>query len=140
MGPANTAIPVVIGSPARGRGPDSRIYVIFTDVEGTRAALTAAAGLAQGLGLPLELLAARVVPYPLPLNEPPVSVEFMEGAMSRLVGDLDAEVSVNILLCRDPDQTLRQALGPDALVVIGGGKPKLARLLQSDGRRLIVIH
>jgi hypothetical protein len=140
VGPANTAIPVVIGSPAQGRGPDSRIYVLFTDAAGTKAALAAATGLARGLGLPVELLAARVVPYPLPLDEPPVTIEFMEGTMSRLVVDLDTEVSVSILLCRDPNEALRNALGPDALVVIGGGKPKLARLLLSEGRRLIVIH
>ena len=76
------------------RGPNARIYVIFTDIIGTRAALLAATRLADGLDLPLSLLAARSVPYPLPLESPPVSVEFTEHAMRSLVSDLDAEIAV----------------------------------------------
>jgi hypothetical protein len=138
---ATTATPIFIDSPAQPRGRDSHhIYVIFTDTARTKTALLAAARLARGLGLPLELLTAQIVPYPLPLNEPPVSIDFVARAMSRLVADLEADISVRILLCRDADETLRNAVRPDALVVIGGGRPKLTRLLQSDGRRLIVIH
>lgn len=114
--------------------------MIFTDAARTKTALQAAARLARGLDLPLELLTAQVVPYPLPLSEPPVSVEFIGGAMARLVGELEAEISVRILLCRDRDRTIRDAVAPDALVIIGGRRPRLARLLKSDGRRVIVIH
>ena len=128
------------------RGPNVRIYVIFTDIIGTRAALLAATRLAYGLDLPLSLLAARSVPYPLPLESPPVSVEFTEHAMCSLVSDLDAEIAVQILLCREPQEALRDALGPEALVVIGKGKGwwrsryrNLARRLRADGRHLVLI-
>ena len=137
---AKAATPVFIDFPAQARQPESRVYVIFTDESGTKAALVAAAGLARGLDLSIELLAAQVVPYPLPLNEPPVSVGFTQRAMARLVFGLDADISVRILLCRDADETLRKAVGRETLVVIGRGKQRLARLLKSDGRRLIVIH
>lgn len=137
---AKTAPPTVIESHAQPGAPESRIYVIFTDAARTKTALQAAARLARGLDLPLELLTAQVVPYPLPLSEPPVSVEFIGGAMARLVGELEAEISVRILLCRDRDRTIRDAVAPDALVIIGGRRPRLARLLKSDGRRVIVIH
>ena len=132
--------PVLIDSPSQARQPESRIYVIFTDEAGTKAALAAAAGLARGLDLSLELLAPQVVPYPLPLDEPPVSLDFVERVMARLLDRLEADVFVRILLCRDSDETLRNAVGPEALVIIGPGKPGLARLLKSDGRRLIVIQ
>jgi hypothetical protein len=137
---AKAAHPVFIESVAQARPSDSRVYVIFTDEGATKAALAAAAGLARGLDLPLELLAAQVVPYPLPLNEPPVPVGFTERVMARLVMSLEAAVPVRILLCRDPEETLRNAIGREALVVIGRGKRRLARLLKSDGRRVIVIE
>ena len=128
------------------RGPNARIYVIFTDIVGTKAALFAATRLAHGLDLPLLLLAARRVPYPLPLEEPPFSVEFTERAMCSLVSNLDAEIAVQILLCREPEEALRDALRPEALVVIGKGKGwwrsryrNLARRLRADGRHPVLI-
>ncbi len=133
-------------SPASARSPNARIYVIFTDLAGTKAALLAAARLSHGLNLPLLLLAARRVPYPLPLERPPIAVEFTERAMYGLVSDLDADIAVRILLCREPEETLRNALGPEALVVIAKEKSwwksryrKLARRLKADGRQLVLI-
>jgi hypothetical protein len=133
-------------SPASARGPDARIYVIFTNKAGTKAALSAASRLARGLDLPLSLLAARQVPYPLPLENPPVGIEFIESAMRELVSGQDPEITVHILLCRERDEALRDALGPDALVVLGTGNSwwksryrHLARCLKADGRRLILI-
>lgn len=120
--------------------------MIFTDIIGTRAALLAATRLADGLDLPVSLLAARSVPYPLPLESPPVSVEFTEHEMCCLVSDLDTEIAVHILLCREPEAAIRDALGPEALVVIGTGKGwwrsryrNFARRLRADGRHLVLI-
>jgi hypothetical protein len=128
-------------------GPNARVYVIYTDAAGTRAALGAAARLARGLNLTLVLLAARRVPYPLPLDDPPVSVEFAEQAMHSLAGDLCVEVAVTILLCREPEETLHEAIGPEALVVMGTGKRwwrrpyrGLARKLKAEGRQLVLIN
>ena len=137
---AKAPTPVLIDSPSQARQPESRVYVIFTDEAGTKAALAAAAGLARGLDLSLELLAPQVVPYPLPLDEPPVSLDFVERVMARLLNRLEADVFVRILLCRDSHETLRNAVGPEALVIIGPGKPRLTRLLKSDGRRVIVVQ
>jgi hypothetical protein len=140
------AKPVFIASPAPARGRDFRIYVVFTDLAGTRAALTAASRLAAGLEMPLALLVAQIVPYPLPLETPPVSVEFIERNMSELVRGLDVEVSVHVLLCRDPGGPLRDAIEPDSLVVMGASRGrwksrhrKLAALLRTEGRRLVLI-
>jgi hypothetical protein len=140
VGPSKSAPPFSVDWPADAREPESRVYVIFTGEPETKAVLSAAASLAHGLDLPLEVLAAQVVPYPLPLDEPPVAVDFAEHAMSRLVAGLDAQVAVRILLCRDAEETLSKAVGPDTLVVIGSGNPKLARLLASDRRRVLVIR
>lgn len=66
--------------------------------------------------------------------------------MFGLVSDLDAEIAVHILLCREPEEALRDALGPEALVVMGTGKrwwnPRygnLVRRLTADGFRLVLI-
>ena len=86
------------------------------------------------------------MPFPLPLENPPVSIDFTESIMCRLVSDLETEIAVQILLCREPEEALRDALGPEALVVIGTGKRwwssryrNLARRLRADGRHLILI-
>jgi hypothetical protein len=138
--PADSAPPFSIDWPTEARGPDSRVYVIFTDVPETKAVLSAAASLAHGLDLPLQVLATQIVPYPLPLDAPPVAVDFAEHAMASMVAGVHAQVEVRILLCRDANETLRKAVAPDALVVIGKGNAKLARLLASDRRRVIVIR
>jgi hypothetical protein len=136
---AKLVTPIFTDSATQPGGADSQIYVIFTDPARTKAALHVAVRLARGLDLTLELLTAQVVPYPLPLDDPPVSIDFTKSAMSRLVADLEADILVRILLCRDADEALRSAVGRDAVVIIGGARPKLTRLLQSDGRRLVII-
>jgi hypothetical protein len=120
------------------------VYVIFTDFEGTRRALQAAAQLAHDLETRFVLLAAQVVPYPLPLDDPPVAAEFTERVLSQLVSEQEAEVSVKLYLCRDRKETIRSALGPDSLVVLGtrrrwwpGSERMLARLLRRDGHKVI---
>jgi hypothetical protein len=114
--------------------------VIFGDPRRAKAALAKAAAHARGLDLQIEVLTAQVVPFPLPLSEPPVSVEFAERAVSQLVAGVDAAVSVHILLCRDSNEALRKAVPRESLVVIAGDNLRLARLLAADGHRLIVIH
>ena len=137
MIPAKTFL---VASTSAAQRPDSRIYVIFADNARAKSALRTAVAHARGLDMQIELLVAHVTPFPLPLEEPPVSLDFMERAMSELVADIDGAVLVSILLCRDSDEALRKAVGPESLVVIPVGMPKLARLLAADGHRLMVIH
>jgi hypothetical protein len=99
-----------ITCPAPSCGPDSEIIIVFTDAPGTKAALTAADRLVHGLDLRLTLITPRIVPYPLPLECPPVPVEFVEREMIELARDLEAEITIHILLCRDRDEAVRRAL------------------------------
>ncbi len=55
------------------------IAVVFTSVEPTLAALKEAGNLAASLGARITLLVPQVVPHPLPLESPPVLVEFNEN-------------------------------------------------------------
>src|SRR5215831_10097659 len=58
------------------RDPSLHISVLFTSVEATLAALKRAGELAHSLGVRLTLLAPQMVPYPLPLESPPVLLDW----------------------------------------------------------------
>jgi hypothetical protein len=106
--------------------------------------------MARGLGARITLMVARVVPYPLPLAEPDVPVEFTERLLESLAVAVE-DTTVEIYLCRDRNETIRRALPPDSLVILGARKwrwwpswlpsrdSQLARLLRQDGRRVLVV-
>jgi hypothetical protein len=56
------------------------IAVVFTSVEATPAALKEAGALATSLGARITLLVPQIVPYPLPLESPPVLLDFKREA------------------------------------------------------------
>lgn len=127
------------------------LQVVFTDPAGTRAALAAAGRYARGLDARITILAAQVVPYPLPLDCPPVPVEFTERTLRSLASEqivpTEVELAVELYLCRDKNETIRNVLKPDSLVVIGGWKRwwpaaenRLEKLLRRDGHRVILAN
>ena len=135
-----------------GNGRKLDLQVIFTDLPKTAAALAKARSMARGLGIRITLLVARVVPYPLPLAEPDVPVEFTEHLLESLACERDdaEDMDVEIYLCRDRNETIRRALPPDSLVIVGAPKRpwpsgwftwerSLARMLRRDGRRVLVV-
>ena len=83
-----------------------RLHVIYTGPETTRASLKGAGVLARDLGAKLELLVARVVPYPLPLDNPPASNSFTETSLNALAAGCGVELEVRCLLCRDREETI----------------------------------
>ena len=98
------------------------IAVVFTSVESTLAALKEAGNLANSLGARIKLVVPQVVPYPLPLESPPVLVEFNENRFRVIANQCPVETSVHIYLCRDRFETLAEALQPGSVVVLGGRK------------------
>lgn len=119
--------------------------MVFTDVGATKVAIKTATDLARDLNARLVLLVAKIVPWPLPLEQPPVSGEFTERVLSELAGEQKADITARVYLCRDRDPTIRHVLEPGSLVVIGSSKrwwphraPPLARLLKRDGHDVIL--
>jgi hypothetical protein len=119
------------------------IAVIFTSVESTLEALEEAGTLACSLGARITLLVPQVVPYPLPLESPPVLLEFNEKRFKLIASQSPVETTVRIYLCRDSVEILTHVLGPGSIVVIGGKKrwwptreKKLARQLHRDGHQV----
>src|SRR5574342_423232 len=79
-----------------------RIHVIFTTPEETRAALQHAEELSAGLDGEIALILALIVPFPLPLDQPPTSLDLLQEQIRNLATSVDREVVGYILLCRDP--------------------------------------
>src|SRR5579862_4437955 len=98
------------------------VSVIFTSVEATLAALKEAGSLAGSLGARITLLVPQVVPYPLPLETPPVLLEFNEKRFRVIATQSPVETSVQIYLCRDKLEALTSVLSPRSVVVLGGRK------------------
>ena len=124
--------------------PKLDIAVIFTSVEATLAALKEAGALARSLGARITLLVAQVVPYPLALETPPVSIEFNERHFRLIAGQSRVETTVRIYLCRDGFEALANVLNPRSIVVIGGRRRwwptrerKLARQLRRAGHEAV---
>jgi len=120
------------------------VAVVFTSVESTLAALKEAGGLANSLGTRIKLVVPQVVPYPLPLDSPPVLVEFNENRFRVIARESPVETSVQIYLCRDPFEMLASVLRPGSIVVLGGRKrwwptkeERLARQLRRAGYEVL---
>jgi hypothetical protein len=137
-----------IGHPARPTADEAdqklHIAVIFTSVESTLAALKEAGNLANSLGARIKLVVPQVVPYPLPLETPPILVEFNENRFRVIASEIPVETSVQIYLCRDRFETLTSVLKPGSIVVIGGRKrwwptkdESLARQLRRAGYEVL---
>lgn len=121
---------------------------MFTGIATARAALAAASGYARDLGAQITILVTQVVPYPLPLEEPPVDVGFLERDLSALAAGQPVETAVQIYLCRDRWETIRNALPRESTVIVGGRRrwwrpsteQRFARLLRRDGHRVIFLN
>src|SRR5713101_2041347 len=104
-----TCVPAV-GRPSRPAVEETdrklNITVVFTSVESTLAALKEAGTLANSLGARIKLVVPQIVPYPLPLESPPVLVEFNENRFRTIASESPVETSVQIYLCRNRFETL----------------------------------
>src|SRR5258708_34427871 len=97
-----------------GRKPKLNVHVVFTTLDGAKAAFKLAVKLARDLGARVTVLAAQVVPYPLPLEKPPIAIEFTERALLRMVSEEEVDTAIEVRLCRDSEETIREGLAPEA--------------------------
>jgi hypothetical protein len=92
----------------------------------------------------IALLVPQIVPYPLPLETPPVLLDFSEQRLREIAAGSPVRTGVHIYLCRDRLETLRAVLPPRSIVVVGGAKrwwpgsdKRLARQLRRAGHEVI---
>jgi len=96
------------------------VSVVFTSTKATAAALRTASMLADSLNARIKLVAPQVVPHPLPLDSPPILLDFSESHLREIAKNSPVETTVQIYLCRDALNTLKTVLPPHSVVVIGG--------------------
>jgi hypothetical protein len=133
-----------IGHPPADQESNLEVAVVFTSVAATLTALRRAAVLAQTLGARITLLVPQVVPYPLPLESPPVLLDFSERRFRVIAAETQVQTTVRIYLCRDRLEALKSALALRSLVVLGGAKQwwpgpekRLARQLRRAGHEVV---
>ena len=120
------------------------VAVVFTSADATAAALRKAGALADSLNARIKLVAPQVVPYPLPLESPPVLLDFSEHRLREIALESPVETTIQIYLCRDAWDALKTVLAPHSLVVIGGKRrwwrtreESLARKLRRAGHEVV---
>ncbi len=130
------------GFPERTEIPESdtrlNIDVVFTSIDATLAALRKAAELAGKLAAHITLVVAQVVPVSLPLESPPVLLDWNERRFQVIAAESSVPTTVRIYLCRNRLATLCQVLEPHSLVVLGGPRrwwPTTETRLASELRR-----
>jgi len=133
--------------PVEEARPRLNVFVVFTSVAATLAALKQAGHLAADLGGRIILVAIQVVPYPLPLTRPSVGKDWNERRLRLIAGESRVETIVHVYLCRDGRQTLGDLLSPHSLVVLGGRKhwwptteSTMARRLRRAGHEVILVE
>ena len=133
-----------------GRGDGGRelsVYVLFTGVHATLDAVHEAAALARELGASISLVYTARVPWPLPLDEPPVNLDFMRRRFHALADDCAVELRFEIVVCRDTVPALNMTLPRPSLILIGGPRRwwptrerRLGRALERAGHHVIFVN
>jgi hypothetical protein len=131
-------------SESNGTSPKLEVVVLFTSPGATIAAMHGAAALLQGLNGHISLLDFKTVPHQLPLDNPPISVDFIKRRLLAIASASFVETSAYVYLCRCP-LALMSILKPGTLIVIAcrgrwwpTWETKLAEKLRHEGYQIIL--
>ena len=126
-----------------GHEAELDLVVPFTTPALTRAAIRAAEQLGDGLEASIRLIKLQVVPYQV--EECPINLEFLQEQLNRFESKLPLRVV--IVLTREDEADLLQALRPDSIVVLASEKriwrtrtERLAAKLRNSGHRVVLVH
>jgi hypothetical protein len=121
------------------------IFVVSTSAELARAALKKAGTLASRLGARIQVLVVQAVPYTLPLSASAELLSLDEGLIRKIADECQVATTISWCMCRDEWQTLKDALNPKSLVVLGVRRRwwptremSLARKLRRAGHEVIL--
>ena len=119
------------------------IVVPFTTPFLTQAALQRAEALGAGLNAHVRLVKVQVVPFPLELDHPPVSVEFLSDRLGAMCCHLPMMMEIH--LAREVVPALNAALKPNSIVVLTSKwrpwkthQEKLAAELKRAGHQVLI--
>lgn len=144
--------PTTAGPPPgwRYRPRKMRVTVILTSIEGTIAALTAAANLSRNLAAEIVIHVSDVVYFRYPLERPPVYPAFFEKLCLALIEESNLDpyaINIEVHYCRDQLLSLKQTLRRRSLVVLGMEKSrwpkrekKLGPALSELGHDVVLVY
>ena len=120
------------------------IAVIYTGAKSTTRALRAATALTRGLQARVRILAPLVVPYEYSLDQPHTQPGALAGIVEEMAADLDVDVRIDIVLCRDVEPAIVASLALRSVVVFGvrfswwpGRTQRMARRLRAMGHQVL---
>src|SRR5579872_6290472 len=133
------------GTSCSGVG-ELRVFVLYTTGDLTQAALGEARVLIHNLAVEITLLAVEIVPFPLPLECPAVTPEFLKRRLRTIARGLEARVDVQLIFARDLYFAIERVLPSHSLVVLAAKKrwwptaeSKLARRLGRAGHSVALL-
>jgi hypothetical protein len=122
------------------------IVVPYTKPELTKAALRHA-GICTDLNVHISLVDVQVVPFPCPLNQPPINKEFSRNRLRDLFTQSGLLGKAEVLYARNWLEGFRSTLEPHSLVILASKKrwwrtreEKLADELQKAGHHVMLLY
>jgi hypothetical protein len=98
---------------------ESSIYVVFTSMDGTLKALEKAREMAKPFDAAIIVIAVEVVPFPLPIDKPPVPMEFVLRSIEEKADEFPERTRVIPYLCRNAMDAFKCILTRNSPVIIG---------------------
>lgn len=136
---------VTVDAPPNIRPRVLCIVVPYTTPQLTRAALRHSA-VCGDLDIQVCLVDVQVVPFPRPLDEPPIDKEFSERRLHDLFRESGLSGQISVLYARDLLEGYRRMLEPKSFVVLVTKKRwwptrerRLARALSKAGHQVMLL-
>ena len=121
------------------------MVVPYTTPELTRAALRHA-GVCTDLDVHVVLVDIQVVPFPCPLDQPPINKKFSECRLSAMLKESGLPGRAAVLYTRNWLEAFKQVLEPGSLVILATKRrwwptreDKLARTLSKAGHQVMLL-
>jgi len=121
------------------------LAIPYTAPELAKAALRHAA-VCSDLDVHVRLVDVQVVPFPCPLNQPPIDQKFSQCRLNDLVKESGLPGKGAVVYTRDWLEGFRQVLEPGSLVIVASKKrwwptreEKLARTLKKAGHDVLFL-
>jgi len=121
------------------------VVIPYTTPELTRTALRHA-GVCSDLDVHVALVDIQVVPFPCPLDQPPINKEFSERRLEMRFKESGLPGKAVVLYTRDRLEGFRRLLEPGSLVILASKnrwwptrEEKLARTLTEAGHQVMLL-
>jgi hypothetical protein len=132
------------------RSPDITTGVLWVVIPFTTPELTLAAirhaGACSDLDVHVALIDLQVVPFPCPIDQPPINNEYSQHRLQELFSESGVPGRAAVLYTRDWLEGFRRVLEPNSLVVMATKRRwwptremKLARALSKAGHQVMLL-